>query len=88
LYELLLGCAGFVVLLWLRTRLSVDGMLFMAYLMLASTFRFLVEFLRLNPRLLGGLSEAQLFSVALFVLALTGLLILRRRTPPLTSGTG
>ena len=88
LYELLLGCAGFVFLLWLRTRLSVDGMLFMAYLMLASTFRFLVEFLRLNPRLLGGLSEAQLFSVALFVLALAGLLILRRRTPPLTSGTG
>jgi prolipoprotein diacylglyceryltransferase len=63
-------------------------MLFMVYLMLASTFRFLVEFLRLNPLLLGGLSEAQLFSVALFVLALAGLLILRGRAPLLTSGTG
>jgi len=42
----------------------------------------------LNPLLLGGLSEAQLFSVALFVLALAGLLILRGRAPLLTSGTG
>ncbi len=88
IYELLLGCAGFVLLLWLRERFTVDGMLFMAYLMLASTFRFLVEFLRLNPRLWNGLSEAQLFSIVLFFIGLAGLLILRRRTPPLTSGTG
>jgi phosphatidylglycerol:prolipoprotein diacylglycerol transferase len=88
IYELLLGCAGFALLLWVRKRLTVDGMLFMAYLMLASTFRFLVEFLRLNPRIWGGLSEAQLFGIVLFFLGLAGLIILRRRTPTRTSGTG
>lgn len=88
IYELLLGCAGFAILLGLRKRLNVDGMLFMAYLMLASTFRFLVEFLRLNPRHIAGLSEAQLFSVVLFILGSAGLLILSRRTPSRTSESG
>jgi phosphatidylglycerol---prolipoprotein diacylglyceryl transferase len=88
IYELLLGCAGFVFLLWVRKRLTVDGMLFMTYLMLASTFRFVVEFLRLNPRYLGGLSEAQLFSIALFIIGLAGFLILARRTPSRTSESG
>ena len=81
LYELVLGIAGFVLLLWVRTRALPDGGLFMIYLMLASIFRFFVEFLRLNPRLAWGLSEAQLFSVALFLLGLAGLLFLRSRTP-------
>ncbi len=40
--------------------------MFMIYLMLSSVFRFSVEFLRLNPRLLFGLSEAQLIAVPLF----------------------
>lgn len=87
-YELVLGCAGFLLLLWLRNRLSVDGMLFMAYVMLSSVFRFVVEFLRLNPRLWGGLTEAQLFSCALLLLGLAGTVILRRRTTPSTSTTG
>lgn len=88
IYELLLGCAGFAVLLSVRKRLKTDGMLFMVYLLLASTFRFVVEFLRLQPRILWGLSEAQLFSIALFILALIGLTILERRSSSLTSGTG
>jgi len=47
--------------------------MFMVYLMLSSVFRFSVEFLRLNPRLLLGLSEAQLVSIPLFF---AGLLIM------------
>jgi len=88
IYELLLGCAGFVLLLSLRKRLTADGTLFMVYLMLAGTFRFFVEFLRLQPRILWGLSEAQLFSMGLFTLGLIGLTILERRSSSLTSGTG
>jgi prolipoprotein diacylglyceryltransferase len=60
----------------------------MCYVMLSSIFRFFVEFLRLNPHLFGGLSEAQLFSIVLFVAALGGFFYLRGRTSPLTKGTG
>jgi phosphatidylglycerol:prolipoprotein diacylglycerol transferase len=88
IYELVLGIAGFLLLLRLRTRPLPDGGLFMIYLMLASTFRFVVEFLRLNPRLAWGLSEAQIFSIALFVLGLAGLLFLRSKTPGRTSEAG
>jgi phosphatidylglycerol:prolipoprotein diacylglycerol transferase len=88
LYEFVLGCAGFGLLFWLRSRLKVDGTLFMCYVMLSSIFRFFVEFLRLNPHLFGGLSEAQLFSIVLFVAALGGFFYLRGRTSPLTKGTG
>jgi len=62
-YELIL-CAIFFVVLWrLRTRLQPDGKIFMLYLMLAGLERFSIEFLRLNPRILFGLSEAQLIAV-------------------------
>jgi phosphatidylglycerol---prolipoprotein diacylglyceryl transferase len=81
LYELLLGIVGFGILWWLRTRLHPDGRLFMVYLMLGSVFRFAVEFLRVNPRLFAGLSEAQLFSIAIFTIGLAGFLFLERRDP-------
>jgi phosphatidylglycerol---prolipoprotein diacylglyceryl transferase len=79
IYELILGIAGFVVLLAIRSRALPDGMVFMFYLLLASTFRFAVEFCRLNPRLLSGFSEAQLLAVALFCIGLVGIVVIRRR---------
>lgn len=66
-YEMILGVLGFVVLWQLRKKNYPDGKLFAIYLMMASAFRFAVEFLRLNPRYLFGLSEAQLIAVALFI---------------------
>jgi len=73
LYELLLGVAGFFALWKLRLRPFPDGKLFALYLMLASFFRFCIEFIRLNPQFSFGLSEAQVISIAL---ALTGLLMM------------
>jgi phosphatidylglycerol:prolipoprotein diacylglycerol transferase len=79
IYETLLGIVGFLVLLRLRKRDYPDGKIFMMYLMLASTFRFLVEFLRLQPKLLYGLSEAQLLAIVLFIVGLAGMNYLDRR---------
>lgn len=79
LYELLFGAAGYVLLLALEKRHLIPGQLFMAYLMLSSTFRFLVEFLRLQPRIAFGLSEAQIFSIVLFILGAAGYLLIARR---------
>jgi len=72
-YEMILGVIGFAILWRLRKKSYPDGKLFMVYLMLSSVSRFGVEFLRLNPRFLFGLSEAQLLSIPLFF---TGLLIM------------
>lgn len=89
IYELLLGVAGFFLLLAIEKRGALpDGGLFMVYLMLSSVFRFSVEFLRLQPRIAFGLSEAQLFSIALFILGGAGLMILRRKATERTTGAG
>ncbi len=77
-YELLLGILGYVLMIRLRKRNDPDGVLFMEYLILASVFRFSVEFLRLNPRLLFGLSEAQLISIPLVAAGIAGIVILKR----------
>lgn len=78
-YELLLGTLGFAILWRLRKKPYPDGKLFMIYLMLSSTFRFLVEFLRLNPRIIFGLSEAQVISIPLFLAGLLIMLYLDRK---------
>lgn len=82
IYELLLGIAGYGILLALRKRPWPDGTIFAFYLMIAAVFRLAVEILRLNPRLAFGLSEAQLFAIVLFGAGLAGFLWLARRTGP------
>jgi phosphatidylglycerol:prolipoprotein diacylglycerol transferase len=79
-YELILGVIGFVILWRLRTRPWADGRLFFLYIVLASVFRFGVEFFRLNPRLLLGLSEAQLIAIPLIIGGVAGFVILGGRT--------
>ncbi len=64
---------GFLIMLKLRRIDYPDGKIFMIYLMLASAFRFAVEFLRLQPKFLFGLSEAQLIAIALFVVGFAGM---------------
>lgn len=78
-YEMLLGVAGFLVLWTLRKKPWPDGKLFMVYLILSSVFRFAVEFLRLNPRVLAGLSQAQVISLVLIALGVGGYVLLSRR---------
>ncbi len=82
-YEFLLGLAGFGTLMQIQKRRPPPGFLFMAYLVLSGAFRFCIEFLRLNPRLAFGLSEAQLIALPLMLLAaLAGAFLMRRPAPP------
>jgi phosphatidylglycerol:prolipoprotein diacylglycerol transferase len=68
LYE----CAAYLVVfafLWTRRREPApDGTIFSWYLVLTSGARFLVEFVRINPPVLLGLTEAQLVSLVLAAL--------------------
>lgn len=65
IYEFILGAIIFYFLWKKRTVLLQDGKLFFLYLILSGISRFGIEFMRLNPRIAFGLSEAQLISVVL-----------------------
>jgi len=62
------------LLLYLFKIKRFDGQIFTSGLMLYSVYRFLIEFIRVNPRYLFGLSEAQWGSVLIFLAAFTMLL--------------
>jgi phosphatidylglycerol:prolipoprotein diacylglycerol transferase len=65
IYETIV-CTAFFIIMWKnREKWNMDGQLFSVYLVLAGIERFFVEFFRLNPRMLFGLSEAQIISVIL-----------------------
>lgn len=76
LYECL-ACVVIFLFLWkVRKAIKPAGGLFMLYLVLAGCERLVVEFIRLNPRLLVGLSEAQLVSIPLILVGVGGYLYL------------
>ena len=78
-YEFII-CAILFAILWrYRKRFETRGMMFMVYLMLAGAERFLIEFLRINPRVFLGLSEYQLMSFGLILAGLAGWYILSKR---------
>ncbi len=73
IYEFLLATGIFFLLWKLRRRNYPDGRLFMIYLISAGLERFFVEFIRINPRILIGLTEAQIFAIVLIGVGLYGL---------------
>jgi phosphatidylglycerol:prolipoprotein diacylglycerol transferase len=72
IYEFLIMLLIFWILWKLRKKDWADGRLFMLYLVLSGIERFSVEFIRLNDRLLFGLTEAQLISVLLIIIGSIG----------------
>ncbi|MFQ5797781.1 MAG: prolipoprotein diacylglyceryl transferase [Bacteroidota bacterium] len=78
IYEFLAVVLVFLFLWKIRKRTKPDGTLFMIYLTAAALERFFIEFIRINPRMLLGLSEAQLISVVLLALGVYGVLYLKK----------
>jgi phosphatidylglycerol---prolipoprotein diacylglyceryl transferase len=77
LYETIAYTLIFAMLWRYRTVPHAPGSLFWGYLVLSSLARFLIEFIRINPPLAFGLSEAQMFSIVLMII---GTVMLMRRT--------
>ncbi len=81
LYEILANALILLILLKIESRFRWiqpgSGELFGIYLILGGMVRFLVEFLRLNPIVLWGLTAPQLFSIALLLWGI-GLIVRRR----------
>ncbi|HEY6395615.1 MAG TPA: prolipoprotein diacylglyceryl transferase [Candidatus Binataceae bacterium] len=67
LYETTLYFIVFAILWSLRKKVHPDGRLLYLYLMLGGLSRFIVEFVRINPRVFYGLSEAQLIAIGMML---------------------
>lgn len=86
LYEVLMFLAIFAVMWSMRARSSFAGQQLCLYLILAGVERLLVEFLRINPRALWGLSEAQLISLVMIPVGVAAWFWLAGRQPALEPG--
>jgi phosphatidylglycerol---prolipoprotein diacylglyceryl transferase len=73
IYETILYTGVFIVLWSMRRRSGTEGRIFYLYLVLLGACRFMVEFVRINPRVLGGLSEAQLIAAVMVVTGIVAL---------------
>ncbi len=80
-YETILYIGVFWLLWSLRKKIPIDGRIFYLYLMLAGLSRFLVEFIRINPRVLLGLSEAQVIAIAMIIVGSGAFLLSGVREP-------
>ncbi len=67
IYEFFMALIIFYLLWHFRKKDWTNGKLFMTYLVLAGVERLAIEFIRLNPLLLFGLSEAQLISIVMII---------------------
>jgi phosphatidylglycerol:prolipoprotein diacylglycerol transferase len=77
-YETILGLAVFSILWFTRTRILTSGLSFCLYLILSAAARFAVEFVRINPPVVGPLTAAQLISLCLVLLGIgIGFVLLR-----------
>jgi phosphatidylglycerol:prolipoprotein diacylglycerol transferase len=70
IYEFLESLLIFGLLKIMQKGEMPPGRLFWIYLVLASLARFVVEFWRINPGVLAGLTEAQVFGILLFAVGI------------------
>jgi len=83
--------AVFAFLYWLHKRKKFDGQVLIAYGIIYSIFRFLIEFIRDDPRgdlfgltTLTGLSTSQLASLLVAAVSIVFMIVIHRRTPAQT----
>lgn len=67
IYEFLLAILIFLFLWSKRTKYKTPGIIFGLYLIIAGTERILIEIIRINPRIIFGLSQAQIISVMMII---------------------
>jgi phosphatidylglycerol:prolipoprotein diacylglycerol transferase len=67
LYEFAYNLVIFSVIWVMGKRVKQEGFIFGLYLGMYGFFRFLVEFVRVNPKIVLGMSASQLFSLLLFL---------------------
>lgn len=77
LYEFGAGVIIFLILWLIRKKMRYYGQLFYIYLVCIGIERLLVEFIRLNPKVIFGLTQAQLISIILILFGIVMLFVKR-----------
>jgi phosphatidylglycerol:prolipoprotein diacylglycerol transferase len=80
IYEALIMGGVCLILLKLGRRNLPTGRVFCFYLVLAGTERFMIEFWRINPVVVLGLTMAQFMSIAVITFGVGGLLLGQLKT--------
>jgi phosphatidylglycerol:prolipoprotein diacylglycerol transferase len=86
IYEAVLYFGVFLLLWSLRKRNLIDGRLFYLYLILVGFIRLMVEFIRINARVMFGLTEAQFISLIMIVVGSLAWRLTSARREPLPAG--
>jgi phosphatidylglycerol:prolipoprotein diacylglycerol transferase len=73
---------GVFAILWAMRKRAPAGHLIFWYMVLAGAARFVVEFVRINPRVFYGLSEAQLIALGMMVVGGIALALTGKRSSP------
>jgi prolipoprotein diacylglyceryltransferase len=81
IYETILYLGVFTILWSMRKTSYPPGRVMYWYMVLAGAARFIVEFVRINPRVFYGLSEAQLIAIGMMIVGGVALLITREKGP-------
>lgn len=79
IYEVLLNYLLFLILWKKRKSIDYDGQLFIWYLIGFSINRFIVEFFRVNPLIIGSLSVAHMISLMIIVLTILVMIWLKNK---------
>ena len=79
LYSSLLMVVVLVILLYLRKHKYFDGYLLSWFLVLYGIYRFVVEFVRVNPEMMWGLTAPQVVALGFIVVGILILAIQRKR---------
>jgi len=79
LFESFVSFMLFILFMKLRKRELPAGFIFFLYLILNGTARFLVEFIRLNPKVILDLTQAQLVGILYVITGALGLFLVRRQ---------
>ena len=85
LFESIVSLIIAAALMKLRKREFKIGTIFFIYLILNGISRFSVEFIRTNPRIIAGLSQAQLIAIGFFLTGVLGLILLRKTSSETTA---
>lgn len=85
LYELSAAIIIFIILWIMKKKMNYNGQLFYYYLILTGIPRLLVEFIRRNPHVILGLSQAQIISILMIFFGIIMLIINRNKKEELIS---
>lgn len=80
IYEFIIGIGIFLYLWNYRTKSQFNGDVFFRYLILSGIARLFIEIIRLNPKVIFDLSQAQLISIGMIVIGVVMLVIRSKNT--------